>query len=44
MKRMNRVSMILVKNIVKNFRRFETFIKKFENICLNLVTIVERSI
>ena len=44
MKSMNSVSMILVENIVKNFKRFESFVKRFENVCLNLVTVVERSI
>ena len=44
MKRLNRVSIISVKNIIKNLKRFESFAKKFENICLNLVTVVERSI
>ena len=44
MKRMNRVSMISVKIIIKKLRWLESFAKKFENICLNLVTVVERSI
>ena len=44
MKSMNRFSMILVKNIVKNLRRFERFIKSLKIICLKLVTVVERSI
>ena len=44
MKRMNRVSMISVKNIIKNLRRCEKFAKMFENTCLNLVTVVERSL
>ena len=44
MKRMNRGSMISVKNIISNLRRFENFAKKFENNCLNLVNVVERSI
>ena len=33
-----------VKIIVKIFRRFEKLVKKFEKICLNLVTVVERNI
>ena len=44
MKRMNRVSMISVKNFINNLRRLENFAKKFENNCLNLVNFVERSI
>ena len=44
MKSMNMFSMILVKNIVTNSRRFERFIKRLKNICLNLVTVVERII
>ena len=42
MKSMNRFSMILVKNTVNFFRRFERFIKSLKKICLNLVTVVER--
>ena len=41
---MIKVSMISVKNIIKNLKRYESFLKKFEKICLILVTVVERSI
>ena len=41
MKSMNRFSLIVVKNIVKNFKRLESLIK---NISLNLVTVVDRNI
>ena len=44
MKKLNRVSMISDKNILQYLRRFESFAKKFENVCLNLVTVVERNI
>ena len=44
MKSKKRFSMILVKNIVKNFKSFESLIKSLKNICLNLVTVVERKI
>ena len=44
MKNMIEFSMILVKNIVKSFKRFESLIKSLKNICSNLVTVVERSI
>ena len=44
MKSMNRFSMIVVKNIVKNFKRLESLIKSSKNICLNLVTVVDRNI
>ena len=36
--------MLLVKNIVKSFKRFESLMKRLKIICLNLVTVVERSI
>ena len=44
MKRIIKVFMISVENIIKHLRRFESFVKKFEKICLNLMTVVERSI
>ena len=44
MKRIIKISMNSVKNIIKNLKRYENFMKKFEKICLNLVTVVEKSI
>ena len=36
--------MISVEKIIENLGRFESFAKKFESICLNLVTVIESSI
>ena len=36
--------MISVEIFIKNLRRFESFVKKFETIGLNFVTVVESSI
>ena len=44
MNRIIKVSKISVKNIINNLSMFENFMKKFEKSCLNLVTVVERSI
>ena len=44
MKNMNRFPMIVVKNIVKSFKRLESLTKTLKNICLNLVTVFKRSI
>ena len=44
MKSFIKVSKVSDKNIIKNLRRLENFMKKFENICLNLLTVAERSI
>ena len=44
MKRISKVSKISVQTSIKNLTKFENFMKKFEKSCLNLVTVVERSI
>ena len=41
---MIKVSKISAKNIMKNLRKLESFMKKFEKSCLNLLTVRERSI
>ena len=40
---MIKVSMISIKNIIKNMKRYESFLKKFEKICLILVTVVKEA-
>ena len=41
---MIKVSKVSAKKIIKNLRKIESFMKKFEKSCLNLLTVVERSI
>ena len=43
MKIIIKVSRIAVKNVIKIFRRFGSFVEKFENIWLNLVTVVKKN-
>ena len=43
-KRIIKVSKVSAKTIMKNVRKLESFMKKFEKSCLSLLTVVERSI
>ena len=37
-------SKVSMKNNRKNLKRIENFVKRFENICFKLSTVIERSI
>ena len=43
-KRIIKVSKASAKNVTKNFRKLESFIRKIEKICLSLSTVAERSV
>ena len=42
-KKITKVSKVSAKSIIKNLRKLECFMKKFEKSCLKLLTVVERS-